>query len=134
MVLFFRSDRADETHVGALIVDDNEDMRSLVRVLIDLDPDNDVVAEAADGCEAVRAWREHHPDAIVLDHHMPGATGLEVAEYILHQDPTTPIVLFSAYLDDATVATAERLGIRACVDKDQIARIPALLSLHRRRP
>ena len=120
--------------MGALIVDDNEDMRSLVRVLIDLAPDIDVVAEAADGCQAVKAWRDHHPDAIVLDLHMPGATGLEVAEYILHEDPTQPIVLFSAFLDDATVTAAEELGVSACLDKDQVARLPALLAQHRRQP
>jgi len=119
--------------VGSLIVDDNEDMRALVRILLDLTPDIAVVAEAADGCQAVAAWREHEPDSIVLDQDMPGATGLEVAEYILHQDPTMPIVLFSAYLDDATVTAAEHLGIRACVDKDQLIRIPELLALHRRR-
>ncbi|HYD09614.1 MAG TPA: hypothetical protein VEA78_05875, partial [Acidimicrobiales bacterium] len=63
---------------------------------------------------------------------LPSATGLDVAEVILREDPTTPIVLFSAYLDDAAVARAERLGVRACLGKDQVVRIPELLALHRR--
>jgi len=119
--------------VGALIVDDNEDMRSLVRLVVELDPDMEVVAEAADACEAIHAWRDHQPDSIVLDQQLPSATGLDVAEYILREDPTTPIVLFSAYLDDAAIARAEELGVLACLPKDQVQQLPRLLARLRRR-
>jgi two-component system nitrate/nitrite response regulator NarL len=133
MILLRRLGRADHGGMGALIVDDNEDMRSLVRILLDLDPELEVVAEAADACEAIAAWREHKPDAIVLDQRLPHATGLEIAEYILREDPGTPIVLFSAYLDYDAVSKAEELGVRACLSKDQVSRLPSLLAQHRRR-
>ena len=119
--------------MGALIVDDNEDMRSLVRLMVELDPDLEVAAEAADACEAIHAWRTHRPDAVVLDQQLPSASGLDVAEVMLREDPTTPIVLFSAYLDDAAIARAEALGVLACVSKDQVALLPGLLARHRRR-
>ena len=133
MVLSRPSLTADQPTVGALIVDDNEDMRSLVRLMVELDPDLDVVAEAADACEAMEAWRRHRPDSVVLDQQLPSAAGLDVAEAMLREDPSTPIVLFSAYLDDAAIARAERLGVRACLPKDQVVQLPGLLSLHRRR-
>ena len=133
MVLLCCLDRADDGPVGALIVDDNEDMRSLVRLMVELDPDLEVAAEAADACEALQAWRTHRPDSVVLDQQLPSASGLDVAEVMLREDPTTPIVLFSAYLDDAAIARAEALGVLACVSKDQVARLPGLLARHRRR-
>ena len=133
MVLFRRTRKADEHQMGALIVDDNEDMRSLVRLMVELDPDLEVAAEASDACEAIHAWREHRPSSVVLDQQLPSATGLDVAAVMLREDPTTPIVLFSAYLDDAAIARAEALGVRACLSKDQVSRLPGLLARHRRR-
>ena len=133
MVLFRCSPRADDQVVGALIVDDNEDMRSLVRLMVELDPDLEVAAEAADACEALAAWRRHRPTSVVLDQQLPSAAGLDVAEVMLREDPGMPIVLFSAYLDDAAIARAESLGVLACLPKDQVTRLPGLLARHRRR-
>lgn len=132
MVLLLAFMHADEDHVGALIVDDNEDMRSLVRLLIDLHPELEVTAEADDGTSALEAWRRVRPDVVVLDQQLPGGEGLDVAEIMLLEDPTTAIVLFSAYLDDDALARADRLGVRACLSKDQATEIPALLARHRR--
>lgn len=118
--------------MGALIVDDNEDMRSLVRLMVELDPDLEVAGEAADACEALAAWRRHRPTSVVLDQQLPGAAGLDVAEVMLREDPDMPIVLFSAYLDDAAIARAEELGVLACLPKDQVQRLPELLARTRR--
>lgn len=118
--------------MGALIVDDNDDMRSLVRLLIDLDPRLEVVGEADDGESALEAWRRLRPDSVVLDQHLPSGNGLDIAEIILLEEPGTAIVLFSAYLDDEALARAERLGVRACLSKDQASQIPALLVRHSR--
>jgi DNA-binding NarL/FixJ family response regulator len=133
MVLFCVPSRAEDLSMGALIVDDNEDMRSLVRLLVELDPDLEVAAEAADACEALVAWRRHRPTSVVMDQQLPSAAGLDVAEMLLREDPGLPIVLFSAYLDDAAIERAQALGIRACISKDQVARLPELLAQHRRR-
>ena len=55
---------------------------------------------------------------------MPEANGLEVAAELLAMDPKRSIILFSAYLEEATVKAADRLGVRECVSKDDIKRLP----------
>lgn len=111
-----------------LIVDDDDDMRFLLRVLIEAANEGLIVAaEASNATEAVDRWRELRPDVIVLDNRMPGRSGLDVAEEILAEAPDQSIILFSAFLDDATVARAAELGVRACLPKDQYDEIPAAL-------
>jgi DNA-binding NarL/FixJ family response regulator len=112
----------------ALIVDDDDDMRFLVRVLIEAANEGlAVAAEARNGDEAVERWREHQPDVIVLDYRMPGRSGLEVAAEILAEAPDQSIILFSAFLDDDTLARADALGVRACLSKDHYDQLPAAL-------
>lgn len=112
----------------ALIVDDDDDMRFLVRVVIEAANNGlAVAAEARSGAEAVDRWREHRPDVVVLDNRMPDRSGLEVAAEILAEQPDQSIILFSAYLDDDTVARAVDLGVRACLTKDHYHELPAAL-------
>lgn len=112
----------------ALIVDDDEDMRFLLRVLIESANEGlAVAAEARNGDEALDQWREHRPDVVVLDNRMPGRTGLEVAAEILGEAPEQSIILFSAFLDDETLARADELGVRACLSKDHYDQLPAAL-------
>jgi len=112
----------------ALIVDDDDDMRFLVRVLIEAANEGlAVAAEARNGDEAVDRWREHRPDVVVLDNRMPGRSGLEVAAEILAEAPEQSIILFSAFLDDETLARADALGVRACLSKDHYDQLPAAL-------
>jgi DNA-binding NarL/FixJ family response regulator len=112
----------------ALIVDDDDDMRFLVRVLIEAANEGlAVAAEARNGDEAVVRWREHRPDVVVLDNRMPGRSGLEVAAEILAEAPQQSIILFSAFLDDETLARADELGVRACLSKDHYDELPAAL-------
>ena len=111
-----------------LIVDDDEDMRFLLRVLIESANEGlQIAAEASSGNEAIAQWREHKPDVIVLDHRMPDLTGLEVAAEILAEHPDQSIILFSAYLDEDTIARADELGVRACLSKDNYDELPAAL-------
>ena len=111
-----------------LIVDDDEDMRFLLRAVIERANEGlQVAAEAGGAEEALAQWRAVNPDTIVLDHRMPGTTGLQVAETILSEAPSQSIILFSAYLDDDLVARAEAVGIRACISKDRYDDIPDAL-------
>lgn len=112
----------------ALIVDDEEDMRFLVRAVIEAANHGLAVAgEAGNGTEALQRWREQRPEVVVLDQRMPGMTGLEVAAEILREHPEQKIILFSAYLDSDMTAAAGELGIRMCLAKSDYSRIPEAL-------
>ena len=77
-----------------MIVDDEELARSLLRQLLHAGEDTKIVAECANGFEAVRAYSEHKPDLIFLDVQMPKLDGFEVVELI---GPDPAIVFVTAY-------------------------------------
>ena len=115
-----------------LIVDDDEDMRFLSASYIRLANDGlEIAGSASSGQEGLDLWREESPDAIVLDYRMPGRDGLDIAEEILLEDPGHPVILFSAYLDVATVERATEIGIRSCLSKDRFRDLPGLLQAFR---
>src|SRR4051812_50163857 len=87
--------------VTTLIVDDEPDMRLLIGMSLTLDGACEVTAEAEDGEQALVAWERERPDVVVLDMRMPGLSGLDVARAIFAIDPHQPIVICSAYPDQA---------------------------------
>jgi CheY-like chemotaxis protein len=112
----------------ALIVDDEEDKRFLVRAVIEAANHGLAVAgEAGNGPDALERWRSDRPEVVVLDQRMPGMTGLEVAAQILAEHPGQPIILFSAYLDEEMTRAAEALGIEMCLAKSDYTQIPEAL-------
>ena len=111
-----------------LVVDDEEDMRALVRATIELAHDGYVTVDEADsGAAAIAKLRDGGAEVIVLDHRMPGATGLETAERILADDPEQRVVLFTAYMDKRLNAKATGIGVRACLSKNDLRRLPAVI-------
>ena len=111
-----------------LVADDEEDMRVLVRTVITRANHGLLVeAEAENGIEAVERWRETRPDVVLIDQRMPGLTGLEAAEQILEEHPNQVIVLFSAFLNDVIRNAAERIGITACISKENVFSLPETL-------
>lgn len=117
-----------DRRVGALIVDDEDDLRFLVRAAIKRhDGGLYVAGEAANGEAAIAGVQELDPDVVVLDQMMPGLDGLETARRILAVRPQQAIVLFTAFLDDTLRRAAETVGVRACMSKSQMKELPALL-------
>ena len=111
-----------------VVADDEEDMRVLVRSVINRANHGLMVeSEVENGLDAVEKWRETRPDVMLLDQRMPGLTGLEAAEQILAEHPGQIIVLFSAFLSDVIRAAAEAIGVRACVSKENIFSLPETL-------
>jgi CheY-like chemotaxis protein len=121
---------SDTEALTVLVVDDAPDMRFLARSVLESSGVH-VVAEAADGPEAMTAFRELDPPpvptVILLDNQMPGPTGLEVAQEMLAHAPDQLIVLFSAYLSPEVVDEAERIGVAACVSKVDVTRLAAII-------
>jgi CheY-like chemotaxis protein len=121
---------SDTDALTVLVVDDAPDMRFLARSVLESSGVH-VVAEAADGPEAMTAFRELDPPpvptVILLDNQMPGPSGLEVAQEMLAHAPDQLIVLFSAYLSPEVVDEAERIGVAACVSKVDVTRLAAII-------
>ena len=114
-----------------LIVDDESDMRALVRTWLELEGGYEVVAEAVDGQEALVAYDRLNapptPDVVILDSRMPGLSGIDVAEEMLRRVPRQRIVLFTAFADDALVRRAADIGVRRVISKSDYAELPRII-------
>jgi two-component system LytT family response regulator len=86
--------KTDGKKITALIVDDEDLARHVLRELIQSHPDIEVVAECANGLEAVKAVAEHKPDLIFLDVQMPKLSGFDVLELI---GTETAVIFVTAY-------------------------------------
>jgi chemotaxis response regulator CheB len=98
-----------------LIVDDVPDMRSVLRLVFDLDARYEVVGEAADGQEAITAAELLQPDVIILDWEMPGLNGFEALPAIKQNARSAlVVVVYSAHhREDRGPADSRRDGIGA---------------------
>lgn len=114
--------------IGALIVDDQEDVRHLVRITITA-ADNGlyVLAETDSGQGAIDSIDYMDPDVIIMDMMMPGMNGLDAAERILELRPGQRFILYSAYLDRDVLRRADQLGIEICLSKERLEDIPNAL-------
>ena len=101
-----------------IVADDQASVREGLVVLLDLLPDINVVAAAATGQEALDLAAEHHPDAILLDLHMPGMDGTEAARLLTARHPEIAIVVLTTYADDTSILAALRAGARSYLTKD----------------
>ncbi len=100
-----------------LIADDKAAGRELVRTV--LEKSGCTVFEAADGVEALRCAREHQPDLIILDIHMPGMDGFGVIQE-LRRDPqfaSTPIVALTASAMQGDRERAMSIGFTGYITK-----------------
>jgi two-component system response regulator NreC len=104
--------------VRIVLADDHEVVRSGLRLLLENEPDLEVVAEAGDVESARRYVRGHHPGVLVLDLDMPGGSGLEAIPSIREQSPSTQIVVLTAHREPALARQALDAGARGYVLKD----------------
>lgn len=86
--------------IRILLVDDHKIVREGTRQLLELSDDMVVVAETANGDDAVRACRELTPDVVVMDVHMPVMNGLEATRLIRSLHPDIKVVILTAHDDD----------------------------------
>jgi two-component system, LytTR family, response regulator len=80
--------------IGALIVDDEELARQILRELLQAHPEIEILAECANGFEAVKAIAEHKPDLMLLDVQMPKLSGFDVLELI---EDDVAVIFITAY-------------------------------------
>ncbi|GHE74805.1 DNA-binding response regulator [Streptomyces longispororuber] len=92
--------------IRVLLADDEAMIRAGVRAILGAGDGIEVVAEAADGREAVDLARAHHPDVALLDIRMPRLDGLAAGEEIVRTLPGTAVAMLTTFSEDAYVARA----------------------------
>jgi DNA-binding NarL/FixJ family response regulator len=107
-----------KTTLRIVVADDQASVREGLVLMLDLLPDIDVVAAAANGQEAIDLCARHQPDAILLDLHMPGMDGIEATRQLSEHHPGIAIVVLTTYADDTSVLTALRAGACSYLTKD----------------
>ncbi|MGW6500111.1 response regulator [Nonomuraea angiospora] len=103
--------------VRVVVADDQELVRAGFSMILDAQPDIEVVAEAGDGQQAVAAVREHHPDLLLLDIRMPVMDGIEAARIVCAESGCRVLMLTTFDLDDY-VYDALRAGASGFLLKD----------------
>ncbi len=106
------------TPIRILIADDHEVVRQGLRVSLGVDPELEVVGEAADGAEAVRLANRLRPDVVLMDILMPEMDGIAATELIRRELPDTEVVALTSVLEDASVVGAVRAGAIGYLLKD----------------
>jgi two-component system response regulator NreC len=101
-----------------LLADDHSIVRRGMRSLLDSDPSIEVVAEAADGLEALRLCEQHHPDVLILDIAMPKLNGVEVAARAQKMQPPPRAIMLSMHMDESYVMRSIYAGAKAYLLKD----------------
>lgn len=110
--------------IRIMIVDDQRDVRFLIAAILEGSADLAVVAEAANGDEALARIEDTDPDVVILDAMMPGKDGLATAGEILDRRPDQPIILCSATVDPRVWERARASGVAVCLSKDEFFSIP----------
>lgn len=95
-----------------VVADDHPLVREGLRAVLSTDPAVELVAEAADGQQAVAAVLEHGPDVVVMDLQMPGLSGVEATRAIARDAPGVAVLVVTMHEDDASVLAAMRAGAR----------------------
>jgi DNA-binding NarL/FixJ family response regulator len=114
-----------DTPIRVLIADDHALVREGIRRVLDEDPGFDVVAEAADGRQAITRVEETEPDVAILDISMPELSGLEAARRLRDEHPDLKILILSMHDETEYVMRAVHAGAAGYLLKDDAG--PALL-------
>ncbi len=104
--------------IRILLADDHTVVRKGLRLLLESHAGFEVVADAADGREAVSLADAHKPDVVVIDVAMPNLNGIEAARQIAARAPQTAVVFLSMHSDEGYVLKALKAGARGYLLKD----------------
>jgi DNA-binding NarL/FixJ family response regulator len=104
--------------LGVLIADDQALMRAGFRMILEAEPDLEVVGEAADGHEAVARAARLRPDVVLMDVRMPEMDGIEATRRLLDGNDDTKVVMLTTFDMDEYVFEALRAGASGFLVKD----------------
>jgi len=124
------SSAPDSARIRVLIADDHVTVLEGLAAIIGRQPDMMVVAQGADGEEAVELWARHRPDVTLLDLRMPKLDGVGAIEKIRRQNAAARVIVLTTYDTDTEILRAIKAGTKAYLLKD--ARREVLLECIRR--
>lgn len=106
--------------IRVVVADDQALVRSGFSMILGAEPGIDVVAEAADGTQALAAARRHRPDVVLMDIRMPGMDGIEATRHITSSRVTAGVhvLVLTTFAADDYVVAALRAGASGFVLKD----------------
>ncbi|MDO9457879.1 response regulator transcription factor [Nocardioides sp.] len=118
----------DPARVRVVIADDQELIRAGFRMILSVEPDLEVVGEAADGAEAVRVVADLRPDVVLMDVQMPGTDGIAATEAIAAAHDDVAVLILTTFDDDDYLFSALRAGaagflLKNCPPDDLVAAI-----------
>jgi signal transduction histidine kinase len=110
----------DSAPIKVLCVDDHPIVRQGIATLLSVEPDMALVAEAANGREAIQRFRAHRPDVTLMDLQMPEMSGLDAISAIRAEFPDALIIVLTTYADGAQAQRALQAGARGYLLKNAL--------------
>lgn len=104
--------------INILLADDHKVMRDGLRAILERENAFFIVAEASDGFETVKLARQHNPDVILMDIHMPLLNGIEATRAILDESSTIQIVILSMHATKEHIFQALKAGAKGYLLKE----------------
>lgn len=104
--------------ISVMLVDDQTLVRQGVRSLLELSDSIRVIAEAADGDQAISMIPEVKPDVVLLDMRMPGKSGLDVLHALAERNALPPTIILTTFDDDELVLAGVKAGAKGYLLKD----------------
>ena len=111
-----------QSPIRILVVDDHPVVRAGIETLAIGHPDMSVVAQAANGREAIQQFRTYHPDVTLMDIQMPEMNGLDALIAIRNESPDARIIMLTTYAGDAQVMRAIKAGAQGYLLKSALSR------------
>ena len=104
--------------IRVLVADDHAVVRQGLRTFLELQEDIEVVADVADGRQALAAVAEHEPDVVLMDLVLPEVDGVEAIRRIVSERPRIRVIALTSFLDDDKLFPAVRAGAAGYLLKD----------------
>ena len=111
-----------ESPIKVLLADDDELFLKSLKALIERQPELSVVAEAANGLEAIELAEQHAPDAAVVDLHMPLLDGVSTVTRLRRDHPNLCLIVLTGDSDVQLHRAARDAGADAVLEKHEMAR------------